>query len=153
MRAAPPVSVRACGGRRWRLVRAGLPALAVWACVRWLVLQIGVSAAWPADLLAMLALTAASAVAAIVLIVAWLHSATRPALLAWSGTCWSVDGIEGRLDLMFDLPGWLLVRLQPPAGRARWVAVAAREAGADETLLRAALYAHAGAGRASRSAA
>ena len=138
MRNAPPVSVRAAGGRSWRAVRALLPALAAAACATWALqwsgLVDGAVAGW-------IGLAAGVAVAAL----AWHFEDPRAATLGWDGERWSVNGTPGRLDLMIDLPGWQLVRLRPASGGpVRWVAVTAAEAGADETLLRAALQAHQG---------
>ncbi|MDE2614617.1 MAG: hypothetical protein KGL78_14330 [Burkholderiales bacterium] len=140
MRAAPPVSVRADGGRGWRAVRAGLPALAAASGVTWALQWSELVDAGAADAVGLV-------VGAALAVLAWRHVARPAATLAWDGERWSVDDTPGRLDLMLDLPGWLLLRLRPAAGRPdRWVAVTAAEAGADETLLRAALQAHQGTG-------
>jgi len=134
MRVPPPVSVRATGGRRWRALRALLPALAAAACGTWLVQRTHETTGTTAGGIGLVA-------GVVVAALAWRAVARRPVTLAWDGRTWSVDGTPGQADVMLDLPGWLLVRLRPAArGRARWVAVTAAEAGADETLLRAALH-------------
>ena len=46
MRAAPPVTVQCTGGLAWRLMRAGLPALAVASLCAWALGHSGQSAAW-----------------------------------------------------------------------------------------------------------
>lgn len=146
MRTAPPVSVHACGGRGWRAVRALLPALAAAACVAW-ALQ------W-AESDGLAAAGSAGVAGVAVALLGWRVAGRRAAELAWDGAQWSVDGVPGRLDLMLELPAWLLVRLRPAAGgAARWVAVSAAEAGAAETLLRAALHAPAPAAAAAAAAA
>ena len=59
----------------------------------------------------------------------------------------AVDDKLGAVDLMLDLPRWLLLRLRPLPGAAaagtRWLAVPADEAGPAWRALRAALYSRA----------
>ena len=139
MHVPPPVSVRATGGRRWRALRALLPALAAAVGTTW-ILQ------WTHGVAGVTAGGIGLVIGAAVAVLAWRAAAPRPATLAWDGTTWSLDGTAGRADVMLDLPGWLLVRLRPAArGPVRWVAVSGAEAGADDTLLRAALHAGANA--------
>jgi len=138
MRAAPPVSVHARGGSGWRALRALAPTLAAAVCSAWALQWAGLGDA--------AAVGIAAAAGAAVALLAWHATDGRASTLAWDGAQWSVDGVPGRLDLMIELPAWLLVRLRPAAGgAARWVAVTAAEAGAAETLLRAALHARPGA--------
>ena len=66
--------------------------------------------------------------------------------LNWSGAAWSIDLGGGsvdlqRVDIMLDLGAVLLLRLLPPEGRAIWLPVRQRDAGAAFSLLCAALYA------------
>ncbi|MDP2006343.1 MAG: hypothetical protein Q8K45_11760 [Rubrivivax sp.] len=129
MRAAPPVSVRCNGGTVWKLVQAGLFALAAGVAAAWGLAHLGMSMAW--------ALGPCAAAAAL----AWWLSAGRDVALAWDGQRWTADDVPGRLEVMIDLGGWLLLRLRPGAGgRHRWVAVAAREAGPALHGLRAAAF-------------
>jgi hypothetical protein len=132
MRAAPPVSVRCDSGVPWRLVQSGLMALASAVAVDWVLAH---AAASPAPALGVLAGVGA---------LAWRLTATQHFRLAWDGDCWTVDGVPGRLDVMMDLGGWLLLRLRPTAaGHSRWAAVTAREAGPALHGLRVAAYSHA----------
>ena len=133
MRAAPPVSVQGTGGLPWRGLRAGLPALAAGALAAW---GLGHAGRPVAPALAVVAAVAG---------LAWWRARPRPALVAWDGRRWAVDGVTGTLAVMIDAGGGLLLRLRPDASRqpSRWVAVGAREAGASMHALRAAAYARA----------
>jgi hypothetical protein len=131
VRAAPPVSVQGTGGLPWRMLRAGLPALAA-----------GALAAWGLGHAGMPAAPALAVVGAVAGIAGW-RLRPRPALVAWDGQRWAVDGVTGTLAVMIDVGAGLLLRLQPDAPRRppRWVAVGTREAGAAMHALRAAAYA------------
>ena len=129
MRAAPPFSLRCCGGLPWRLLQTVLPALAAAASAAWL---LG---------LAELPLAASSLAALVAAFLAWRHSVPHEVRLAWDGQRWTADDVPGRLDVMIDLGRFLLLRLQPEArGAARWIAVTALEAGPALHGLRAAVY-------------
>jgi hypothetical protein len=129
MRAAPPVSVRCSGGWWWRGLQTGLPTAAaaasgVWA-LQWLQQPPGWAAAF------------ALAIAAL----SWHRAVARPVDLVWDGQRWTADAVPGRLDVMLDAGGALLLRLRPDTGqRSRWIAVTAAEAGPAWHGLRVAAY-------------
>jgi hypothetical protein len=128
MRAPPAVAVCCTGGWPWRLLNTALPALASGVAAAWVLLRFDAPVA------------PAAVVAAAVLLGAWRLSRPRPRLLQWDGQRWTADGLPGRLQLMLDLGGFLLLRLHPAAGRGTWLAVTAAEAGAAWHGLRAAVY-------------
>jgi len=133
VRAAPPVSVQGTGGLPWRMLRAGLPALASGALAAWGLGHAGLPA-WPA-------LAIAVAVAA----AAWPLVRQRPVALAWDGQRWTADGASGAIEVMIDAGAGLLLRWRAdgPQRQQRWVAVTAREAGTAMHALRSAAYARA----------
>ena len=135
MRAAPPVSVEAAGGRAWRVVCTLVPALAAAAALAW-----ALGHAAPQISAGVFAIAAAS-VALVVAVLAWRRHSPHSVSLRWDGQCWAADGSAGRLDVAMDLGAWLLLRLHPADGaRPRWIAVSATEAGLALHGLRAALY-------------
>jgi len=129
MRPAPAVAVRCGGGAGWRGLQALLFALAAGAFSAFILLHVELPA-WPALL---------SALAAGGL--AWRLALEAPHELRWDGQTWAIDTTPGQLAVMLDLGPALLLRLRPAArGRARWLSVTRREAGAAWHPLRAALY-------------
>jgi hypothetical protein len=133
MRAAPPVGLCCDGGLAWRALQSVLPGLAAAVMTGW----IGAHAGWPVARWLPLALLTGTAAG----LLAWRLARPRQTELRWDGQAWSADGTKGRLDVMLDLGGWLLVRLRPRSpGAVRWVAVSAAEAGGQLHALRAALY-------------
>ncbi|MBU6260951.1 MAG: hypothetical protein KGL18_15725 [Burkholderiales bacterium] len=136
MRAAPPVRLCCRGGRAWQAVQSLLPALAAGACVAWIGGWLDLDPAAAALLAALAALLALG--------LAWRANAPRAVALAWDGERWSVDAEVGELEVMIDLGSWLLLRLRLRAAvPARWVAVAAGDAGAAMHALRCAVHARA----------
>ncbi|MDE2397699.1 MAG: hypothetical protein KGL43_23570 [Burkholderiales bacterium] len=133
VRRAPPVVVVCSGGSAWHLALALLPASAVASLCAWVLLQSGLEA-WAGG-------TASIAAGCVAAAIAWRRTRPRAVTLGWSGERWSADGLTGQVEVMIDLGGWLLLRLRPESGPARWLPVAASEAGASARLLRAALYA------------
>jgi hypothetical protein len=125
--------VRCTGGWFWRALRVLTPAAAAGALAMW---GLGHAGAPPAALLTVVPATMLAAA-----VVAWRRTAPVAVTMSWDGVAWVADGTPGRLDVMLDLGPWLLLRLHPlPAGPARWIAVAASEAGAALHGLRAAVY-------------
>jgi hypothetical protein len=136
VRQPPPVSVRCSGGRPWRALNLGLPALAAAALAAW---AAGHAGAAPAPMLAAAALAAAAAA------FAFARVLPGPADLRWDGQAWTADGVPGTLDIAVDAGAWMLLRLRPAAGGAvRWLPVGAAEAGAAWHGLRVAAFATAG---------
>jgi hypothetical protein len=90
--------------------------------------------AWPA--LSTLPLLAA---------VLWWRQPSAGCDLVWNGQTWTADGAPSRVEVVFDMGSWLLLRLRPegiPAkvARWRWIPVAAADVGADFHALRVAVY-------------
>lgn len=144
MRLAPPVRVRCAGGRAWRALQCGLPALALAATATW-VLALREQPLWPALVAGLLCGA-----------LRWRQLQPRVCMLEWDGTRWSVDGQPGIVEVMMDLGSWLLLRQRAQVARSaseatapravevprvRWLAVTASEAGPAMHGLRAALYA------------
>ena len=98
MRAAPAVSVLCSGGIAWRLFQAAVPALAASALLAW-----GLG-------LAQLPVAPAMLAAPLVGAIAWVLARPMPRVLSWSGQCWSMDRLQGKIELLIDLGGWLLLR-------------------------------------------
>ncbi|MCW5611208.1 MAG: hypothetical protein KIS83_11070 [Rubrivivax sp.] len=137
MRQPPPVSVRCSGGRPWRALNLGLPALAAAALAAWVA-----GHATPRRhrrCCPRWRLASAAAFAA----TRWLPA---PADLVWDGQAWSADGTPGTLDIAIDAGPWMLLRLRPAAGayRRRWLPLSAAEAGPAWHALRVAAFATAG---------
>ena len=136
MRPAPPVSVRCNGGPAWRWARVALAALvgavlALWAAEH---------AALSAPVVAAFAVGAGASCGAL----GWWLAAPSGLELRWTGQKWLAGGVAGRLDVMLDLGGWLLLRLRPEVrAPARWIAVSASEVGSAMHALRVAAYARA----------
>ena len=136
MRQPPPVSVRCSGGRPWRALNLGLPALAAAALAAGIAGHAGAAAA--SVVLSAVAAASAAAFAA----TRWLPA---PADLVWDGQAWSADGTPGTLDIAIDAGPWMLLRLRPTAGgRRRWLPLSAAEAGPAWHALRVAAFATAG---------
>ena len=131
-RHAPPVAVTCSGGGAWRAVQLLLAALAAAVPAAWAALHAGFAEPIAA------AAAAAAAVAAAWLV--WRLTRTQACTLSWNGEHWAADGQAGEVDVMLDLGGWLLLRLRPLAGRARWLPVPDSQAGPARHGLRAALY-------------
>jgi hypothetical protein len=131
MRTAPPVRVNVAPGGPWRLAIAGLVALCIGACTAWVLAHARVPHGhW-----------AAVAAFAIGCAVSWRLQPSHEVLLAWDGSQWSLGSRHGRLRVMVDVGGWMLLRLDPaPAGARAWVAVGSARAGASWHALRAAVY-------------
>jgi hypothetical protein len=135
MRSAPPVSVRCSGGAAWRGLQTLLfTAAAAALCAWWLQ-----SRHWP---LAWVALPASK-----VAVLAWVATRPRPRTIAWNGQDWQCDGLRGRLEVVLDLGGFLLLRWRGLGsgsrgshGPTRWLPVTAAEAGPAWQGLRVAAY-------------
>jgi hypothetical protein len=141
MRGAPPVALTCDGGLVWRAVQAFLPAAAAGALAPWLAGHGGLGVSGQAVAALVFAMAAAAW--------AWRASAPRPVALAWDGEQWRLGpaGAPGRVDVMIDLGGWLLLRHVGGGarGRASWLAVSAAAAGPALHGLRVALQAAAAA--------
>jgi hypothetical protein len=137
MNGAPPVALVCEGGAVWRGVRAGLPALAAAAFVAWIAGHAGLGL--PGQAIA--ALAAALPAAAL----AWRAAAPQPRALAWDGEQWRLGPADeaGRVDVMIDLGGWLLLRHTGHGVGAVpvWLAVSGSVVGAALHGLRLALQA------------
>ena len=129
MRAAPPVSVRCSGGWLWRAVQTGLVGWASAAFAVWCLQQVERPIVWAAPVaLLMAALT-------------WRLARPRTVDLVWDGQRWTANGIAGRLEVVFDLGAFLLLRLRPDAASGvRWIPLTRAEAGASMHGLRVAAY-------------
>jgi hypothetical protein len=136
MRGAPPVHL-ACGrDTPWRLWVRGLSAVTATTLAVWL----GGALELPGAVTAMLAGGAGGS--------AWLVASPWAGplsvrQLAWDGQRWTLQGLPGDVDVMFDLGAWVLLRFRA-SGTTRWLAVTLGRCGAPTTLCRAALMAHAG---------
>nr|WP_207185041.1 hypothetical protein [Rubrivivax gelatinosus] len=119
------------GGALWRVARSALAAVAGASAAAWASGHLGTGSP------SLLFTLAAGLVAGLA---GWRLARPRPAELRWDGSNWSVDAVDGALDVMLDLGGWLLLRLRPAQGAGRWLAVSAAEAGPRLHPLRAALY-------------
>ena len=120
------------------MIQATLYGLALAALAAWVAWRVNATAP-VAALVAAVAAIAGFSVAMRVL-------SQGAANLNWSGTAWSIDLGRGnvdlqRVDIMLDLGTALLLRLSPAKGRALWLPVRRRDAGATFPLLCAALYA------------
>lgn len=128
MRHAPPVGAVCSGGLRWRGVRTGLAASAAGAVSAWLLQHVDITPVWG---LVPMGLTGG---------LAWRLSAPRAVRLLWDGAAWRADDEPGRVDVMLDAAGLMLLRWHPASGRAGWIAVCRDETGRAWPALRAALY-------------
>jgi len=139
MHGAPPVALVCEGGKVWRGVCAGLPALAAASLAAWVAGHAGLAPT--AQTLA--ALAAASSAAGL----AWHVAAPQRRSLAWDGEHWRLGpaGDAGHVSVMIDLGGWLLLRHTGHGENAAstWLVVSARMVGAALHGLRVALQAHA----------
>jgi len=135
MRGVPPVALVCDGGIAWRVVCSGLPALAAAALVAWIAGHARLGA--PGQAVAALAAALAAGC------VAWRAAAPLPQALAWDGQTWRLGaaGEPGRVDVMIDLGGWLLLRhvSSTPGTPPAWLAVSAAAAGTALHGLRVAL--------------
>ncbi len=152
MRAAPPIELMLPSGRREQAASALLFALAGGTAAYWLqaLHWLWALPAAPWVLPALAALLAACVGRRL-----WRPLQGR---LRWDGAGWSVaPAVQaataqvlplGRLDLMLDLGGWMLLRGRPAAGGcARWAGVRSGEVGPVWHGLRVALFADAGSHR------
>jgi hypothetical protein len=132
VRTPPPVSVVAHPDPAWRAFCVFVPALTVCAVVAWFLAHWQLPGA-----LALLGLP-------VLVAVLWRIEPANGCHLVWEGQVWTADGVPGRLEVVFDLGPWMLLRLRPevpaPTERWRWVPVAMGEVGADFHALRAAAY-------------
>jgi hypothetical protein len=137
MRSAPSVVVDLSGSRRWTLALAALGGAAAGAAVATLL----------AHLQDRVDFSSASASALIAIAVAaggWLacrHAPHDRGRLGWDGAQWQLDGAPGRLQVMIDLGGWMLLCFEPADDRRRrrWLPVS--DARVPQALgLRAAVY-------------
>jgi hypothetical protein len=139
MRAAPAVQVPSRESGPWRAAQALLVALAAIAAVSW-------AAGWgqvPAGWTVLAALVAGSAAAGGQ---AWAASA-HPQVIGWDGARWWLAPAgraraTGHVRPALDLGAWMLVRFEPEGhDRARWLALARRDAPAAWPAWRAAVAA------------
>lgn len=121
MHTAPAVAFDADDGGRWRAAVAALSGLAAAVLARWALLWAaavdGPAAGWPGmDLIAAVAAALAAALAA------WRLGRPSPARLIWNSHdwLWQPEGgpaLAGRVQVMADLGGWMLLRFDPLAAR------------------------------------
>jgi hypothetical protein len=135
MHAAPPVRIACNGGASWPRIQIALTAFAG--------ATLGL---FVAGWLEWRAVPTAATAAAASLVCGWLASrwAAGPLVsLVWDGQAWTVGEERGRVDVMLDLGGWLLLRhcAGGSARSVRWLAVGAGAAPESFHLWRAALYA------------
>ncbi|EGJ09939.1 hypothetical protein [Rubrivivax benzoatilyticus] len=136
MRHPPPVAVTCSGGVPWRAAQALLAAAAAGCACAWLQAHLGDGHPSPALALAAALLAAATA---------WAGASPRPLALRWDGSAWMAADTPCRPEVAIDLGGWMLLRLRPARGPARWAAVAAGDAGGRWHGLRTALHARSAA--------
>lgn len=114
------------------------------------------------------ALLVALGVAMAVAGLGWRRLRSPAVQLSWDGSAWrlapaetcnprqsadaagapgrdAIDAPSGTLTVAIDLGRWMLLRWQPEAGRSRWIAAAAGEAGPAWHALRVAAFGTAGA--------
>jgi hypothetical protein len=137
MRGAPPVQI-ACGSdRRWQRGLAGLQALAASTVAGWFALHAG----WPAWLTATGTLSAA--ILSWAAACRWAAPPTQRALI-WDGQRWTLNGMQGTVEVMLDLEGWLMLRFRGPArSNVEWLPLTLRDQAPQEGPIRVALHAHA----------
>jgi len=143
MRVAPPVRALSCSAGPWQSMQWTLPALSLSVAAWWAGAHLWGHGAWLVGGSLGLGLVAA--------VLARRTLATPDQHLGWDGSQWRLqwpgsDSQAGRVALMLDLGGWMLVRFTPEAagraGRGRvWLPLWRRDAAADWQLLRVALYA------------
>ena len=121
-------------------MHTGLPALAAAAFSAWATLLAGASTAFASVLAVLVAMLAAAAAGVGAGFRPFRHAQPPGAQLQWNGQRWSADGTPGRLQLMMDLEGLLVLRLHLDGGGARWLAVSAADAGPAWQALRAAVH-------------
>ena len=142
MRAPPAFEVTLRDAPGWRVAQALLWALAGAALGAWAALRV---AAWldaaSGDSLAGLAAAAGAGLAACI---GWRLARPREMRLRWSGRNWELQAHGAwhpvGVRAMLDLGGWMLLRIRPGSGRARWLGPAEAALGGPGHLLRAALY-------------
>jgi hypothetical protein len=114
-----------------------LPALGTAAGLAWAAGHWG----WAASDSGLWVVICAAAVAAL----SWWLAAPRARHVQWDGQQWLADGAAVRVEVMIDLPRWLLLRLRAEPGSATggvcWTAVSAAESGPVWHGLRVALFA------------
>jgi hypothetical protein len=108
-------------GGAWRLAVATLQGLAVAALLTWAL------SAWLAP--------AGLAVAAW----AWRRTPAAAPRIAWDGSAWHLDGVQAEVRIVFDLGGWMLLRVEAAAG-TRWLPLSPAADPAGWPAMRAALY-------------
>jgi hypothetical protein len=140
MRAAPPAQAPSDGAGFWQFAQCTLHGLAAGSLVGWLASAWLGSGAAAAALGLTGALTAGAAAA-------WFIRPS-PCRLVWDGAAWSlhraaVPVLPGRPEVMMAFAGWMLLRFTPSpgSGRAAWLSLTRREAGAHWHGLCAAVYA------------
>lgn len=149
MRAPPPFELTLRDAPAWRVAQAALWALAgaglgAWLAARgaaaWAAWAFGTEAAAPDVLAPVVAVLVGGAAAAI----GWRLGRPQALQVRWSGQRWEILAQErwqpAGLQAMLDLGGWLLLRVRPQGGRARWIGLAEAGLGPPGHLLRAALY-------------
>jgi hypothetical protein len=156
MRAPPAFEVTLRDAPGWRAAQAVLWALAGAGLGAWLGAALdgqfdhglaGLFGGEPAgaQALAEVARAAASLTLALLAgVIGWRLARPVQARLRWSGRRWEIGTLEAwqpaGLQSMLDLGSWLLLRVQPQGGRARWIGVSDASIGSSAHLLRAALY-------------
>ncbi|WP_119153738.1 hypothetical protein [Caldimonas tepidiphila] len=142
MRAAPALELTVAPERGWRAAVAALGAAALAALLGWVFAASIPAPGWRAAAL-LLCLPLFAALPAL---------ASRTLLLRWDGRDWhwrdaaegQAQACSGRLGVVADLGGWMLLRLQPSASRlpwhGRWIALARRSHAAHWHALRCAVY-------------
>ena len=144
MRVAPPVQALSCSAGPWQSIQVALYALSTAVAVWWAGAHLGQTG----TLLALVSLLA-GLVAAIVARGALSEPALR---LAWDGSAWRLqpprgEGPAGRVALMLDLGGWMLVRFTPSSagrwawGGATWLPLCRRDVASAWPTIRVALHA------------
>lgn len=136
MRGAPPVRVVVRPGPKWQAFERVVWALAAASTTAWLCAHVAL------EQLPVLALSLVCALLA-ALAMRRLQRREPVSTLDWTGQDWRVGDREARPAVRLDLGPVLLLSVDMPGARRRWLPVDLRQDPAAAHLLRAALMAHA----------
>lgn len=139
MQPAPAVSMTARGRGAWAAWQSLLTVLATAVGLGWMLDRAGLPTAWVVGMAGFAAAWSGW--------LAWEAGRHGAGRLEWDGRIWrhvpgpGRDAAEGALTVAVDLGSWMLLRLEPPHGRTRWIALARSDATAAWPALRRAVLA------------